>query len=100
MNEEMMIKLANVETADELNAILNENDLVLEEGVTPELFLETLNADSDELSADDLDGVAGGIVVTWAMTLAARRLGLSIAAYLKRYRNGCGPFGGGGGGSR
>ena len=85
MNEELMIKLANVDTVEELNAILAENGITLEEGVTPEAFLAELKSGSDELNVDDLDNVAGGVQITKLIILAAVRVGLSVAQYLKRY---------------
>ena len=85
MTEEILVKLANVNTVEELNAILAENNVALEEGVTPEAFLAELKAESDELNVDDLDNVAGGIIITTAMVLKAAVLGLSIAAFIKRY---------------
>jgi hypothetical protein len=88
MTEEILIKLANVNTVEELNAILAENNIALEEGVTPEAFLEALKAD-EELSEDALDDVAGGVfmpTVGIAATLMAIRLGMSLASYLRKYR--------------
>ena len=92
MSEEILVKLANVNTVEELNAVLAENGAKLEEGVTPEAFLEALRSGGDELTEDALDDVAGGLVTPVAILAAA--LGISVALYIKRYRHG------GGGGHR
>lgn len=85
-NDDLLEQLAAVETVEELNKVLAENGIALEEGVTAEQFLATLKAeDNGELSEDDLDAVAGGVVITTAMILAAAVIGISIAVYLRRY---------------
>lgn len=87
MTEEILKKLAAVNSVEELKAVLAENDIQLEEGVTPEAFFETMKNGSDELNEDDLSDVSGGAIgikspsVSWA----ARKLGISIAVYIAKY---------------
>ena len=85
MTEEILQKLAEVETVEELNAVLEANNIPLEEGVTPEAFLAAMKSDSDELNEDALDDVAGGTDISWAMRQAAKKLCISIALYIKKY---------------
>ena len=85
MTEEILKELAKVETVEELNAVLAANNIQLEEGVTPEAFLDAMKNGDGELSEDDLGDVAGGVVITLGMTLAAAALGISIARYIAKY---------------
>lgn len=85
-NNEQLEKLAAVETVEELNKFMAENGLTLEEGVTAEQFLAAMKGEaSDELDENDLDAVAGGIVITWAMVMAAGALGIAVGTYIRRY---------------
>ena len=83
MNEELMKKLANVDTVEELNALLAENNIELEDGLTPEAFLETLKASDEELDADALDDVAGGS--QFSLTII-KRIVKGIVLILRQYR--------------
>ncbi len=56
--EELIAKLKEAKSADEILALAKENGIELSEEKAKELFAE-LNA-SGELSDDDLDKVAGG----------------------------------------
>lgn len=63
-NEELMQKLACCGTVDELNNVLEANNIVLQEGITAQQFLNVMNGESyDELGEDDLADVSGGIMV-------------------------------------
>lgn len=84
MTEEILKKLAAVESVEELKAVLAENDIQLEEGVTPEQFFETMTNGNDELTEDDLGDVSGGVVITTTVALAAA-LGISVAVYIAKY---------------
>ena len=87
MTEEILKELAKVETVEELNAVLAEKGIELEEGVTPEAFLEAMKSGGDELSEDDLGDVAGGLIGIYSPSISrkARKLGISIAVYIARF---------------
>lgn len=57
MNEELLNKLAEVETEEEALNILKENNVNFEDAAA---FIAQIHNDSEELSEDDLDDVAGG----------------------------------------
>ena len=59
MNEEILNKLAEVNTEEEFFQIMAENDISPEEAAA---FIEYLRNTPEELNEDDLDNVAGGAV--------------------------------------
>jgi hypothetical protein len=59
MNEEILTKLADVNTEEEFFQIMAENDIGPEEAAA---FIEYLRNTPEELGEDDLDNVAGGAV--------------------------------------
>ncbi len=59
--EEFIAKLKEAKSADEILALAKENGIELDEEKAKELFAE-LNA-SGEISDDELDKVAGGLVM-------------------------------------
>lgn len=86
-NEELMKKLAAVETVEELMKVFEENSITLEEGVTAQQFLDTMKGtQNEELNEDDLDDVSGGIIVstTAAAAVVAGAAGLALALYLRK----------------
>lgn len=86
-NEELMKKLAAVETVDGLNKVFAENNIVLEDGVTAEQFLEAMKGSAnEELGEDDLMDVSGGALFGPKIRGKAREVGIAIAKYLKKYR--------------
>lgn len=81
-NEELVKKLAAVETVEELNKVLADNDIVLEDGITAEQFLEAMKGGADEeLSEDDLMDVSGGVSKIFLRS-AARAAGMAVAKYI------------------
>ena len=85
-NDERLEKLAAVNTVEQLNQFMAETGFTLDEGVTAEQFLAAMKSEvSDELGEDDLDAVAGGVLITTGMLWTAARLGLPIAIYIARY---------------
>lgn len=64
MTEEILAKLTKAESVEELTAILAENGIELEEGITPEALLAQMKAEG-ELNEDALDNVAGGGWFSW-----------------------------------
>ena len=64
MTEEILAKLVKAESVEELTAILAENNITLEDGITPEALLAQLKAEG-ELNEDALDNVAGGGWLSW-----------------------------------
>ena len=69
--EELIAKLKEAKSTDEILALAKENGIELSEEKAKELFAE-LNA-SGELSDDDLDKVAGGIgFLEWFRQIAEK----------------------------
>ena len=57
ISEEILNKLAEAETEEEVLNILKENNVSFEDAAA---FIQQIQNDSEELSEDDLDDVAGG----------------------------------------
>ena len=86
-NAELMEKLAGVESAEALAAVLAENNIALEADLTVEKFYEILKsgAADGELGEDDLADVSGGILVTtgvFAAGAAAFAIGVTGARFI------------------
>lgn len=101
-NEALMEGLAEVQTVDQLVALLAEHNVELEAGVSAEQLLAQLKAEpTDELDENALEDVSGGVILTGALVAGA--VALAYWAYnRKKGRSsgggGKGSFGGGGGG--
>jgi len=59
-NTEAVESLMNAKTPDELMKALADNNIVLEGVTKEEAFVAFQNANTDELSEDDLEAVSGG----------------------------------------
>jgi len=103
-NEALMEGLAEVQTADQLAALLAAHDVALEEGTSVEELLAQLKAEpTDELDEDALADVSGGVIL--APVLVAGAVALAYWAYKNKKGKskgggGKGSFGGGGAGGR
>jgi hypothetical protein len=74
-NDELMKGLVECSTPDELMKILKENELELEEGLTPEeAFKAVKEYQNDEVNDDQLENVSGGIAISTAL--------LAVGAYV------------------
>lgn len=83
-NSDLMEKLMSVETVEDLNRVLDEHGVALEAGITAKQFLDTMNSDDNiELDEENLEAVAGEVIITPTIIAAATVLGLSVAAYIK-----------------
>ena len=60
-NTEAVESLMNAKTPDELMKALADNNIVLEGVTKEEAFVAFQNANTDELSEDDLEAVSGGM---------------------------------------
>ncbi len=79
-------KLANASSPDEFVSLLNEKDIVLEEGITPEQAFDTFkNSEGGELSEDALEDVAGGGIFVAAGIGAAIAIGANALAFAGGY---------------
>lgn len=70
-NEELMAGLVEVQTPEELQALLDKNAVALEDGLTIEEAFKLLKEqESAEISEAELENVAGGIGLVVAATSA------------------------------
>ena len=86
-NDELLKGLVECSTPDELMKILKENELELEEGLTPEeAFKAVKEYQNDEVSEEALENVSGGMAIsTGLMVVGAYVLAGGELSFLGAY---------------
>lgn len=86
-NEELLKKLAEAESPEALLAVMAENNMALEEGLSAEEFFDTLHAPlEDELSEDDLTDVSGGLrMPNFLVIQGVYYVGKALINYLRKH---------------
>ena len=70
-NEEFLKGLVECTTPDELMKVLKDNNIELEEGLTPEAAFKAVKQyQNDELNEESLEAVSGGSITVGTMLLA------------------------------
>lgn len=88
-NEEFKSKLVALETVEQIQALFNEYEIEMSQDEVAEFCKEVAKAanllpEGEELNEEELENVAGGIVITAsvALTYAAYAGALALGAYL------------------
>lgn len=86
-NDELLKGIVTADTADELMAVLKENEIQLEEGLSPEHAFELVqSARTEELGEQELESVSGGILFATAAAAAGMLIvGGTMLCFLAGY---------------